>query len=71
MAAVAVTACRQHGSGSGGGCGCGRQCDASATPTGMAVVAAATAMLPPHTTTVAMKTPPVTAIMGAQTTINN
>ena len=71
MAAVAVTACRQHGSGSGGGCGCGRQCVASATPTGMAVVAAATAMLPPHTTTVAMKTPAVTAMAGAHTTINN
>jgi len=33
--------------------------------------AAATAMLPPRAAAVAMKTPAVTAIVGAQTTINN
>ena len=37
----------------------------------MAVAAAATAMLPPRAAAVAMKTPAVTAMVGAQTTINN
>jgi hypothetical protein len=40
-------------------------------PAGMAGAAAATAALPPRTATVAMKTPAVTAIMGAQATIDN
>ena len=41
------------------------------TPAGMAEAASATTVLPPRTAMVVMKTPAVTAIMGAQTTINN
>jgi hypothetical protein len=37
----------------------------------MATAAAATAVLPPGTAVVAMKTPAVTVMAGAQTTINN
>ena len=37
----------------------------------MAVATAATAVLPPRAVAVAMKTPVVTAMVGAQTTINN
>ena len=40
-------------------------------PAGMAKAAATIAVLPPRAATVAMKTPAVTAIAGAQTTINN
>jgi hypothetical protein len=39
-------------------------------PAGMATAATATAVLPPHATTVAMKTS-VTAMVGAQRAINN
>jgi hypothetical protein len=41
------------------------------TPTGMAKAAAATAMLSTPTAAVAMKTLALTAMVGAQTTINN
>ncbi len=37
----------------------------------MAAAAATTSVLPPRAATVAMKTPAVTAMAGAQTTINN
>jgi hypothetical protein len=37
----------------------------------MAVAAAATAVLPPRATAVEIKTPVATAMVGAQTTINN
>ena len=40
----------------------------NATPAGMAE---ATAVLPPHATAMAIKTPTVTAMAGAQTAINN
>ena len=43
----------------------------STTLVGMAEATAATAVLPPCTATLAMKTPAVTAIAGAQTLINN
>jgi hypothetical protein len=60
---LAAAACRQRGGGSNGG-----QRVGSATASGMA---AAAAILPPRATAVAMKTPAVTAMAGAQTTINH
>jgi hypothetical protein len=65
-AAEAVAACRQCGSGSGGG-----QCVGSETVVGMATAATATAVLPLLAATVATKTPAVTVMGVAQTTINN
>jgi len=56
---------RQRGGGGGG------QRVGSATASGMAAVAAATAVLPPRAAAVAMKSPAVTVMAGAQTTINN
>ncbi len=64
-ATAAAAACRQRGGGGGG------QRVGSATAAGMAVAAAATAVLPPRAAAVAMKTPATTAMVGAQTTINN
>ncbi len=61
MAAVAVAACRQRS-------GDGEQRIGSATASGMAAEAA---ILPPRAAAVAMKTPAVTAMAEAQTTINN
>ncbi len=58
-----VAACRQ-----GGGSRDGGQRISSAAALGMA---AAAAVLPPRAAAVAMKTPAVTAMAGAQTTINN
>ncbi len=62
------------GGGKGGGSsgGDGQRIN-SATPAGMATAAvdAATTVLPPRAAMVAMKTPAVTAMAGAQTTINN
>jgi hypothetical protein len=43
----------------------------SATAAGMAMAAAATAVLPPRAAALAMKTPAATAMVGAQTKINN
>jgi hypothetical protein len=43
----------------------------SVMPAGMVAVAAATAVLPSCVASAAMKTPAVTAMAGAQTTINN
>ncbi len=42
-----------------------------ATASGLAAVAAATAVLPPRAAAVAMKSPAVTVMAGVQTTINN
>ena len=65
MAVAAAAACRYRGSG-----GSGRQGVDSATLAGMAVTVATTAVLPPRSTAVAMKTPASTVMVGAQK-INN
>ncbi len=64
MVAAAAAACWQRSSGGG-------QHIDNATVVGMATAAIATAVLPPRAATVAMKIPEVTALAGAQTTINN
>ena len=63
---MAAAACRQHGNISGGG-----QCDSSTTLAGIAVPAAATAVLPPRAAAGAIKTPAATVMARAQTTIIN
>jgi hypothetical protein len=70
---ILAAAWRQLGGGGngGGGSGGGGQRVNSATPVGMAAVADATTVLPPLAAMVAMKTLMVTAMAGAQTTINN
>jgi hypothetical protein len=64
---LAAADLRQRGSGGGGG----GQRVGSTTAAGIAAAAATTAMLPPRSAVVGTKMPAVTAMVGAQTTINS